>query len=120
MGKILLPGEDFPYDREKVKATSSEWFCYESKAGVPLVDAEGNRFTSKEALRPGMEVFSRNFLTGHHFKATILSLNPEVLGHAGEEELVADDGALLYNLVFEEGYWGYTNVLNKKAIRCLK
>jgi hypothetical protein len=110
MSKILLPGKDFPYQEESEK---SDWYCYESKAGVPLTDVDGNKFTEREALQPGMEVFSTHFLSGHQFKATITLLDPD-----GEEKtLVASDGANLYHLVFEEGYWGYTSAVNMKAIR---
>lgn len=98
---------------KKDSKPSSEWYCYESKAGVPVTDAEGNRFTTRESLQPGMEVFSTCAVSGRPFKAKITALD---LGDE-YETLVADDGGMLWSLVFEEGFWGYKHGFNIKAVR---
>lgn len=110
MSEILLSGKDFPYQDKKTEGEDKpQWTCYESKAGVPILDVDGNKFTERDGLREGMEVFSKHFLTNHEFKAIVCRV--------GDGRVVADDGANIYSLVFEEGFWGYISAFNKKAVR---
>ena len=84
----------------------SEWFCYESKAGIPFF-RDGNRIETREGLREGMEVTFDDGLTGQR-NGTVVKLG---------EELLVDCGSFWWRPVFEEGYWGHRGGFNHRAIK---
>jgi hypothetical protein len=84
----------------------SDWFTYESKAGLPIYH-EGKKIESEDALVEGMEVTFQDGLTGQR-SGTVTLL---------ADQWAVDDGSFLFWLVFEEGFWGHRGGVNHRAIR---
>jgi len=84
----------------------TEWFCYESKAGLPLYH-EGKKIETREGLKEGMEVTFHDGLTGQR-RGTVVLLG---------DQLTVDCGSFWWWLVFEEGYWGHRGGVNHRAVR---
>ena len=87
----------------------TDWYTYESKAGLPLYH-DGKKIKNREALVEGMEV------TFHDGIACQRTGTVVKLGY----DLVVDDGNFIFNLVFEEGFWGHRGGTNHRSVRVMK